>query len=391
MKNLITFPSTLIKYSIALLLLFFAPSCSYSQGEEPIVPTDTLTTSDEYAQVVQDSTLQPEAALKDTFIIAGVGDIMLGTNFPNTSYLPPSGKSLLAPVAHLLIEPDCTFGNLEGTVLNSGGNVKKCSDPSVCYAFRMPESVAWDLKPHGFDLISIANNHVGDFGDPGRKSTVKFLDSMGVAYAGLDSCPWDTVTIEGVKYGLAAFAPNSGTVKIHDYEQAKRIVQMLDSISDIVVVSFHGGAEGSGHSHVKRKTEIFYGEDRGDVFKFARWVVDNGADVVFGHGPHVTRAIEVYKDRFIAYSLGNFATYGRFNLKGISGIAPIVHVYTHRDGTFIKGKLHSIKQLGEGGPVLDPSNQVVKEIQKLNREDFPENNLIIEDNGNFYLPKVASE
>src|SRR5690554_7296187 len=89
---------------------------------------------------------------------------------------------------------------------------------------------------------------------------------------------------------------------------------------------------------------MFYGEKRGDVFKFSRWVIYHGADIVFGHGPHVTRAMEVYKDRFIAYSLGNFATYGRFNLRGISGVAPIVHVYTHRDGTFIKGKLHSTKQ-----------------------------------------------
>lgn len=386
MKALSIFATAVNNYFLLFLFLFLVPSTAYLQKNDTIKPTDSLVIDHALDSLQADSIIQSNRVLKDTLIIAGVGDIMLGTNFPNAGYLPPKGKRLLAPVASLLIEPDCTFGNLEGTVLNSGGDVKECEDSTLCYAFRMPERIAWDLKPHGFDLISIANNHVGDFGTPGRESTVRFLDSMGVAYAGLESCPWDTITRDGIKYGFAAFSPNTGTIKINDYEQAKQIVQLLDSISDIVVVSFHGGAEGAKMNHVTRETEMFYGENRGNVFEFSRMVVDHGADVVFGHGPHVTRAIEVYKDRFIAYSLGNFATYARFNLRGVNGIAPLVHVYTHRDGKFIKGKLHSIKQVGRGGPILDPDKRVVAEIQRLNKEDFPENDLIIEDNGDFYLP-----
>ena len=379
--------NTLTQFQVTVLLLIIGTLLIPNIGHAQIKDKQIHTVAP-LPELSLDTTRIVEVVLKDTLIIAGVGDIMLGTNFPNSSYLPPEGRSLLAPVAHLLTEPDCTFGNLEGTVLNEGGDVKKCSDSTKCYAFRMPEDIAWDLKPHGFDLISIANNHVGDFGTPGRENTVRFLDSMGVAYAGLEAYPWDTIKIDGVIYGLAAFSPNTGTVKIHNYELAKAIVQHLDSISDLVIVSFHGGAEGASKTNVPRATEMFYGENRGDVFKFSRWVIDHGADIVFGHGPHVTRAMEVYKDRFIAYSLGNFATYGRFNLRGISGVAPIVHVYTHRDGTFIKGKLHSTKQLGQGGPILDPDNTAVKEVQRLNKEDFPENDLIIEDNGSFYLPKA---
>ena len=115
-----------------------------------------------------------------------------------------------------------------------------------------------------------------------------------------------------MKYGFAAFAPNNGTVSIHDLDEARRLVSQLDSVSDVVIVSFHGGAEGSKHQHVPRRNEIFYGEDRGNVYDFAHSMIDAGADIVFGHGPHVTRAVDIYKNRFIIYSLGNFCTYGPF-------------------------------------------------------------------------------
>ena len=75
-----------------------------------------------------------------------------------------------------------------------------------------------------------------------------------------------------------------------------------------------------------KKQKFFYGENRGDVHHFARSVVDAGADIVLGHGPHVTRAVEVYKNKFIAYSLGNFNTYGRFSLTGDKGIAPLLDI-----------------------------------------------------------------
>ena len=88
-------------------------------------------------------------------------------------------------------------------------------------------------------------------------------------------------------------------LSIHDYEKATAIIEHLDSISDVVIVSFHGGAEGSKYQHVSRKNEFFYGEDRGNVYEFARRMIDAGADVIFGHGPHVTRAVDVYKKRFI--------------------------------------------------------------------------------------------
>ena len=110
---------------------------------------------------------------------------------------------------------------------------------------------------------------------------------------------------DGIKYGFCAFAPNRGTVSINEISNAVNIVANLDSLCDIVIVSFHGGAEGSKHTHITRSNEIYLGENRGNPYKFARDVIDAGADIVFGHGPHVTRAIDLYKDRFIAYNMRN--------------------------------------------------------------------------------------
>ena len=312
----------------------------------------------------------------DTYKVIGVGDMMLGTNYPSDTYVPPKGTRLLKNVEDILKSADVTFGNLEGTVLNSGGNVKKCSDPSLCYAFRQPEYLIDQLKDAGFDLLSIANNHVGDFGSSGRTNTVNVLNKKGFCFAGLESIPWDTVTINNLKVGLCAFAPNNGTVKITNQDNANRIVALLDSFCDIVIVSFHGGAEGASKTHVTKKTEYFYGENRGNVYQFSHQVIDHGADIVFGHGPHVSRAMEVYKDRLICYSLGNFCTYKRFNLKGVNGIAPIVEVNVNKEGEFISGNIVSIKQIGEGIPMIDPDQRVLTEIKKLIDSDFSDSKII---------------
>lgn len=318
----------------------------------------------------------------DTISIIGVGDIMLGTNFPSESYLPPNdGKDILNPVKNILLDATVTFGNLEGVLLTGKGDVKKCQNPAVCYAFKSPNHYINYIKDVGFDVLSIANNHVGDFGDIGRENTVRLLDSASIAFAGLEKYPYSTFERAGIKFGFCAFAPNTGTQKINDYDNARKIVKHLDSICDVVIVSFHGGAEGANYKRITRKKELFLGEDRGNPYEFSRVVIDAGADIVFGHGPHLTRAIDLYKDRFIAYSLGNFATYGRFNLKGSLGVAPIVKVYTDKSGRFLEAKITSIKQEGEGGPVLDETNKAIEEIKQLTEMDIPEVGLIISENG----------
>lgn len=323
-------------------------------------------------------------AAEDSLIsIIAVGDMMLGTNYPGKEHLPPDNANILAPVRDILRNADITFGNLEGTVLNDGGDVKKCSDPSKCYAFRQPEYLMDYLKDAGFDMVSVANNHMGDFGEPGRSNTQKVLKAHGIKYAGLETCPWDTMHVKGLVVGLTAFAPNSGCLKLNDYARAREIVSELKAKCDLVIVSFHGGAEGRSKTNVTRQREFFVGEDRGNVYEFARMVIDAGADVVLGHGPHVTRAIDTYKGKFITYSMGNFATYSRFSLSGVSGIAPIYKLYYTRSGQFVKGEIVAVRQLGEGGPTLDPEKKVLAEIRRLCAEDFPEVPWQIDDSGHF--------
>jgi cell wall-associated NlpC family hydrolase len=246
----------------------------------------------------------------------------------------------------------------------------------------MPNRYVNYLVDAGFDVMNIANNHNGDFGAPGRENTVKVLQNAGLHYAGLkDICETSRFEIKGVKYGFCGFAPNTGTVKITDIAYAKKLVAALDKECDIVIVSFHGGAEGKSHNRVTKQTETFYGENRGNVYEFAHAVIDAGADIVFGHGPHVVRAAELYKDRFIIYSLGNFCTAGDFSINGISGYAPIVKVYTDKAGKFVKGQIFSALQKDKTGPVPDDAHLAAKEIKRLTELDFPNTPLRISDEG----------
>jgi hypothetical protein len=319
----------------------------------------------------------------DTLIIIGTGDIMPGTNYPDKSYLPPGNdcRRLFEPVSGLLRSADVTFGNLEGVFSSEGGTAKKCNNPKFCYVFRMPDEYLGCILDAGYNLLGVANNHVNDFGYGGRRNTARLLDESGVSWAGFIDKPWTTFEVDSVKYGFAAFAPHIGTADFKDYEGAARIVEGLDSICDVIIVSFHSGAEGRDYQHVPCTDEVYLGYNRGNVCTFSRTVVDAGADIVFGHGPHVTRAMELYKNRLICYSLGNFCTYARFNLSGPNGFAPIVKVYTDRKGEFLGGQVISVRQPAPGGPLPDGGNRALKFLQGLTSADFPDNELIIEDDG----------
>lgn len=323
-----------------------------------------------------------KAQKKDTVTIIGVGDIMMGSNYPNTAGLPPNdGKDLMREVSSVLNSADITIGNLEGVLLDEGGTAKTCRDPKVCYVFRSPERYVQNLVDAGFDIMSLANNHAGDFGETGRKSSIKTLEQAGIHHAGQVTHPYKVFEKDGIRYGFTAFAPNSNCLPLNDMEGAKKIVALLDSLADIVIISFHGGAEGPQYQHVPRQNEIFHGENRGNVYEFSHTLIDAGADIVFGHGPHVTRAIEVYKNKFIAYSLGNFCTYSGINVSGVNGLAPIIKVYTSAAGNFYKAHITSTQQSYRSYVKIDSQKQVLKRIQELTKQDFPESKITIDENG----------
>jgi len=394
--------NNLLRFIFFILLIVVLDSCKtqkqISRSKVPAAKQDnTIVVQDDTVKTVEavDSiqilvTISPDSSTvvgqaefkKDSITITGVGDIMLGTNFPETYFLPPNeGRDMLTAVDVIFSDADIVFGNLEGVILDSGGTQKKCNNPKLCYLFRSPDYMASRLQEAGFNLLSVANNHAGDFGSEGRNNTAKVLDSLNINYAGSETKPFTTFKIDGINYGFAAFSPNKGTPSINDIESARATIQHLDTLVDIIIVSFHGGAEGSKYTAVPREHEYFYGEDRGDVYNFAHSLIDVGADVIFGHGPHVPRAIDVYKNRFIAYSLGNFATYARFNLSGINGLAPIAKIVVSNEGKFISGQIISAIQKGRGIPQLDPDNGAVNLIKELTKKDLPEVKISIDEYG----------
>lgn len=358
-----------ILFVLTILLL---TSCNKEEKitRKPEIKSDSLT---------EKITKNPEQEKKTISLIA-VGDIMMGSNYPSSASLPPNdGKDILSGVSDVLSDADITIGNLEGTFLNSGGKAKDCGEH--CHAFRMPEHYAGYLKDAGFDYLNLANNHSGDFGVLGRETTMKTLEEYEIKYGGLETAPTAIIQKGKLKIGFAGFAPNWGTCDINNLTKAKEIVSSLKEKCDIVVVCFHGGAEGSGAQRTRNETEYYLGEKRGNVIEFAHGVIEAGADLVIGSGPHVSRAVELYKGKLIAYSLGNFCTYGKFGLSGVLGLAPILKVNLDEKGNFINGEIISAKQKGRGIPVLDEGNQAAQIISKLTQIDFPESKISIDSEG----------
>ena len=116
--------------------------------------------------------MQALLAHPDTLRIVAVGDIMMGSAFPAPVLPKDDGKGSFKAVLPLLRNADLTFGNLEGVFLDDGIS-DKCKNSKACYAFRMPQRYVAHLKDAGFDVVSVANNHSGDFNENGRTQTAK--------------------------------------------------------------------------------------------------------------------------------------------------------------------------------------------------------------------------
>ena len=314
--------------------------------------------------------------------ITAVGDIMLGTDFPDNRLAPDDGALLLKAITPTLSSADITFGNLEGVLLQGGEAAKKCKNSSACYVFRSPPHYAKYLKTAGFDVLSLANNHARDFGEEGRTASMQALDAAGLLHSGRvgDVARWQ---VKGVSIALIAYAPFGGSHDLLDIPLAIKQIKALALNNDLVLVSIHAGAEGKDVEHIPFADEIFYGENRGDVVKFSHAVIDAGADLVIGHGPHVSRALELYKNRLIAYSLGNFLTYQGIRITGDYGIAPILSVTLSADGRFKDGRIISARQYRPEGTQLDNSNKAAKNIKQLTQDDFPETALYFSEKGIF--------
>jgi len=357
---------TLINFGIALIFM----SCAGNSG----IVAQQIAIDTTIQHPVRNHTIPVKS---DTISIVATGDIMLGSAYPKPTGLPPDDAKGSFKYVIPFLKGDIVFGNLEGCFLNQGKSTK-CKDTTgnSCFAFRMPERYASIYRDAGYNLLSMANNHVGDFGSAGRKRSAELLDSLHINYAGLLSHPYTIFEKDSIKYAFCAFSPNDYTMPINNIDSATQLVSFLKERADIVIVSFHGGAEGAAYEHVPKTNEIFYQENRGDVYAFSHAVIDAGADLVLGHGPHVTRAVEVYKNKFIAYSLGNFCTYGQFNLSGPNGFAPLLNIKMDSKGDFLYADVISVKQSKPARLTLDTAQTAFKKIVSLTNTDFQGHQLL---------------
>ncbi|WP_300602003.1 CapA family protein [Niabella sp.] len=325
---------------------------------------------------------------KEQVTITAVGDMMLGSDFPDRHRMPK--RSILTPLADSLRSDDFLIGNLEGVITNVAAPEKKCINPKNCYAFRMPPGSEHYFKEAGFDFLSLANNHSGDFGNAGLLQTMALLEKSGIGFAGIKHHQTHTIIHKnGIRYGVIAAGFGWRHLHISHPQQVTTLISQIKDSTDLLIVYFHGGAEGDDMDRVLKRKELFHGEDRGDVHAFARACVDAGADLVLGSGPHVARGLELYRNKLIAYSLGNYATYGAISLKGSLGIAPILKIRVNKNGDFAGGRIISTLQLSgnDQTPRLDTAKTVAIRMQQLSLKDFPQSPLRITQKGEIIIKK----
>lgn len=312
-----------------------------------------------------------------------MGDIFVGNTFPAKyeANLAPSIDSYFTDVAPLLKNTDLSIANLEGPLFDATGKLRKVPG-ALSYSFKMPTRYACDLMRMGVNCLVVANNHSMDFGVEGQRSTINALHRAGITFAGFKGrYQYMYVYKHGLKIALCAFSHTFASPSINDVPWAVGLVKRLKQRADLVVVSFHGGAEGISHARVPFKSEVLGNEKRGDVCRFAHACIDAGASVVFGHGPHVPRAVELYRGHLVAYSLGNFCTPYYISLKGTMGCAPLLKIEMDEKGMFTKGHIYSFSQKRGEGPKKDLSCRAAKEIARLSHLDFPLSSLLIADDG----------
>ncbi|MFA6897089.1 MAG: CapA family protein [Patescibacteria group bacterium] len=234
-------------------------------------------------------------------VLAAVGDIMLARSVERQMIAKGDWKYPFLSTADITSGADIAFGNLETTILPG----KTSADNS--FFFRTDPKALEGLKFAGFDVLSLANNHMMNFGLEGLQSTLRNLDGAGIGHIGAGISEKEIYApvikeVGGVKFGFLAytyaeerFSENGdayGTVYADVDKMKKQVAELAKSV-DVAVVSMHMGEEYQTQPNAAQKN-------------FARAAVDAGADLVVGHHPHVVETFEKYNGGYIIYSLGNF-------------------------------------------------------------------------------------
>lgn len=220
-----------------------------------------------------------------------VGDCTLGTDETfdydtslNAYYENYGADYFLQNVKDIFSADDLTIANFEGTLTDSDEREDKT------FAFKAPASYASILTGGSVEAVNTANNHSHDYGEQSFNDTLAALDDAGIVHFGYDETA--VMDVKGIKVGLV------GIYELYDHLEREQ--QLKDNIAKVkadgaqlIVVIFHWGNE----------TETVPDSNQTTLGRIA---IDEGADLVCGHHPHVLQGIETYKGRNIVYSLGNF-------------------------------------------------------------------------------------
>lgn len=316
------------------------------------------------------------------------GDINLGTRTLDEGLPPDSGRRLFDGVDSLL-RGDLVIGNFEGVLSDSGESTKCAPKSTHCYAFATPTWLAPRLQEAGFTHLNLANNHANDYGPAARRHTEDTFRKLGLAtYGPLGQVAITPVIRDGAMtlVGVIGFATYPHSYNLLDIPGSTELVQLVRPLVDVLVVTFHGGKEGAAATRVGTGPEFLGREPRGNLRRWARAVIDAGADAVVGHGPHVLRGVEFYQGRPIAYSLGNFLTYRGFSMDGVLAVTALLELELDADGRYRSARLPPLLQLPGAGPVPDPSAAATHLMQRVTRLDFPETGARILEDGSVLSP-----
>jgi hypothetical protein len=321
--------------------------------------------------------LLPGASAASTSAVrfAAVGDIAMA---------PSSGSAHFMSRIARALEGDVVFGNLEGTL--AAGGESKCRPASKdCFAFRAPPSYAAVLRSAGFTILNLANNHAADYGAEGQAETIAALRRAHLRYTGRPG-QISYTRVGSTLIATIGFAPYPWAQDLVDIPSARRLVAIAASRADVVVVAMHAGAEGADHTHVRPGTEFFLGENRGNPVAFSHAVVEAGADLVLGSGPHVLRGLEWYRGRLIAYSLGNFLGDGTLSMSGTNGVSAVLQVALRPDCSWLNGRLVPVRLVPPGLPARDPRREASRLVRSLSLADFGERAVGVSADGTLLPP-----
>lgn len=279
-----------------------------------------------------------------TVSITWVGDMTFGM----LNSWPPAGTGSLLDNVRRYLHGGLTVGNLE-SVLGNLPMTKCTPGEASCYQFEAPAYTAVDLRRDGFAAVNVANNHTLDAGAAGEASTDAALHAAGLLWAGRPG-QITYLTRNGIKIALLGFAPWSYDADALDIQAAAALVRTAKRHAQLVIVMEHLGGEGPGYRHVKPGEEYFLGQDRGDSIAFTHSMIDAGADLVMGSGPHVLRGMQWYHHHLIAYSVGNFCGYNTLGLDEYTSVSAILHVTLTASGGFVRGSLTPLLAGRAGSP-----------------------------------------